>query len=130
DPFPRLAGEFSLEEKISYLSVILTQSTDPKALAELLVKNFRNTFVLAQNANIPLPLPIMDALAVIPAGTTLSLGVSLPAGDLDTGSTGSLVVQLQTYLIQAASGSAATKLSFAGATGNFGPLTKAALTEF
>lgn len=52
DPFPRLAGEFFLPEKILCLSVILTQTADPVALAQFLVTNFRGTFILALAANI------------------------------------------------------------------------------
>lgn len=132
DPFPRLTGELSLKEKIADLFTILTQTSNRTALAEFLVTNFRGTFLTAIAATITLPAPITDALASITA-TPVSLigtGGTLPAGDLDIGSTGAAVVTLQKYLIQAATGAAATSLASAGATGYFGVMTKAALVEF
>lgn len=130
DPFPRLKGEFSIQDKVTYLSKILTQTPDPKTLAELLVRNFRSTFTAAFNANIALPVLITDAMLTIPAANTPSIPGTLPIGDLDIGSSGSVVVTLQRYLIAKATGPAASRLSIAGATGNFGPLTQAALIEF
>jgi len=131
DPFPRLTGTFTPEEKIAFLSKILIQTTDSTALARFLVTNFRGTFLTDLAANITLPLPIIDALASVPVtAVTASASGPLPAGDLDIGSSGAAVVALQKYLIQAASGVAATRLAGAGATGNFGIITKAALLEF
>lgn len=131
DPFPRLTGEFSLQEKISYLSIILTQTSDSIALSRFLVTNFRGTFTAALAANIILPVSISDALASIPTTPApTSAGSSLPVGDLNVGSSGAAVVALQKYLIQAASGAAATRLAGAGATGYFGEITKAALVEY
>lgn len=132
DPFPRLTSEFSLQEKVTYFSKILTQATDSTTLARLMVINFRSTFVSAQAANISLPTALTDALASVPAGTAPVSAVeqTLATGDLNLGSSGSLVVALQTYLIQAGTGAAATRLAGAGATGNFGPMTQAALIEY
>ncbi|TFG35419.1 MAG: hypothetical protein E4H47_01495 [Parcubacteria group bacterium] len=131
DPFPRLTGEFSLQEKISSLSRIFTQTSERAALSQFLVTNFRKTFVAALAANITLPLPIMNALASVPeTSVPIKWGESLSAGDLDVGSSGSAVIALQKYLIQSASGAAATRLATAGATGYFGAITKSALIEF
>lgn len=129
DPFPRLTGEFSIAEKITYLATILGQTSDSTALAQLLVANFRGTFTMALAANIALPLPIVDAMALLPV-TPVSAAKNLPAGDLDLGSSGAAVVALQKYLIQADSDGAAARLASAGATGYFGLITKAALVEF
>jgi len=131
NPFPRLTSEISLPDKITDLSMILGKSSDSTALAQLLVTNFRSTFTLAIASNIALPAPITSALASVPITATNTNGtISLPAGDLDVGSQGSLVVALQQYLIQANKGASAASLAKAGATGNFGPLTKAALAEY
>ena len=131
DPFPRLTGEFTPQDKITFLSKILTQTADSTALARFLVTNFRSTFLIDIAANITLPMPIIDALAFIPVTTVgASTGGSLPVGDLDVGSSGAAVITLQKYLIQASTGVAATRLAGAGATGNFGIITKAALLEF
>ena len=127
DPFPRLTGEFSLQEKISYLSTILTQTSD-SALPQFLVSNFRATFVSALVLNITLPASIINFLVSIPETPTPT--GSLPAEDLDIGSSGIKVVELQRYLIQTASGTAATRLASAGATGYFGAITRAALMEY
>ncbi len=134
DPFPRLKAELSLQEKMTYLSAILGQTSDPAALSTLLASNFRTTFSSALAANVAVPPQIVSALAALPAPSTVSTpsgGVrTLPAGDLDLGSTGVQVTALQTYLIRADSGPAAKALAVATATGKFGPMTKAALTEF
>ena len=132
DPFPRLTAEFTPAQKILFLTTILTQTSDPISLSRFLVTNFRDTFTADLTANIILPSSIIDALASIPATvvSAASAGGTLPAGDLDIGSSGALVVTLQKYLIQAASGAAATRLAGAGATGNFGTITEAALVEF
>lgn len=130
DPFPRLTGEFTPEQKITYLFNILTQTSDSTALSLFLVTNFRGTFLNALAANISLPLPIIDAIASIPPTVSASGEGTLPAGDLDIGSSGAAVVVLQNYLIQAASGVAGARLAGAGATGAFGIITKAALVEY
>lgn len=131
DPFLRLASEFTLEQKITYLFNILTQSSDSTALSRFLVTNFRATFLTALAANISLPMSIIEALASLPASAApTSAGGAIPPGDLDIGSSGAAVVALQNYLIQAASGVAAARLAGAGATGAFGIITKAALVEF
>ena len=131
DPFPRLTAEFTPAQKISYLTTILGQTASSTALAQLLVTNFRATFVADVAANIALPQAITDALVSVPVAivATSNSGV-LPVGDLDLGSTGAAVVTLQQYLIQAAAGPASVRLAQAGATGTFGPLTKAALVEY
>mgnify|MGYP002623099993 CR=1 FL=1 len=54
----------------------------------------------------------------------------MPQLDLKLGVTNNSVVWLQNYLIQAQSGSQATKLKEVGPTGYFGPLTQAALAEY
>jgi len=131
DPFPRLTSEFTPAQKVSFLTTILTQTADPVSLSQFLVTNFRSTFTAALAANVMLPTSITNALASIPANTIpTSGGSSLPAGDLDVGSSGAAVITLQNYLIQAASGPAAARLAGAGATGNFQTLTKAALVEY
>ncbi len=69
NPFPRLTQEFTLQEKITYLTKILTQTSDQTTLAQFLVTNFRSTFTQATAANIFLPAVITNALATIPANT-------------------------------------------------------------
>lgn len=130
DPFPRLTAEFTLAQKIQYLSKILDQSSDSTALADLLAVNFRGTFTAAIAEGISLPAEMTAALARIPAYAVTPSTSGLPSGDLTLGSSGAAVVALQKYLIAAAKDGAAMRLASAGATGNFGPITQAALVEF
>jgi peptidoglycan hydrolase-like protein with peptidoglycan-binding domain len=129
NPFPRLSVEFTVAQKMSYLTTILSQSASSTGFAVFLVTNFRNTFTAALATGVALPQSIIDALASVPAPTIVA-GRMLPSGELDVGSTGAAVVALQNYLIQAARGPAAVRLATAGATGTFGAMTKAALVEF
>ena len=131
DPFPRLTAEFTAAQKMTYLAKIFGQASDPVALAQFLVSNFRSTFTAAASAGIVLPPLITGALDSVSA-TPSAGGAStdVPAGDLTQGSSGTAVVSLQTFLIAQASGPAATRLAGAGATGYFGPITQAALAEY
>lgn len=124
NPFPRLTAELSVAEKITYLNTILVQTTDSQTLAKFLVANFKSTFVSAAAQGVILP-PLINNLLGSGVNTSLDAGAALEAG-----SSGAVVVALQKYLIQANAGSAALKLKAAGATGTFGPVTKAALIEF
>lgn len=131
DPYPRTTATLSLQEKIQYLSKILTQTSDANALAQLLVVNFRSTFTQAVGAGITLPQIISSFMSSIPVGTTPSPSVNtLPAGDLALGSKGNEVVRLQLYLIAKNTGPYAVRLAQASATGNFGAMTQSALIEY
>ncbi|MFA7309553.1 MAG: peptidoglycan-binding protein [Candidatus Paceibacterota bacterium] len=130
DPFPRLTLEFTLPQKISFLNTILGQTSDPVALSQFLVTNFRTSFTLDASAGITLPPLITGALASVAASFPAGNVASLPAGDLELGSSGTAVIQLQTFLITKAAGPAAVRLASAGATGYFGSMTQAALMEF
>ena len=129
DPLPRLTGTFSLQEKMSFLSKVLIQTSDGNALAQLLVLNFRSTFNNAVAANIFVPQIIRDLLVSI-TNIPPSFGSGLPLGDLALGSKGASVVLLQQYLITKNIGPFAKRLSLAGTTGNFGAITESALVEY
>ena len=62
-------------------------------------------------------------------GTIVTTSV-MPKNNVSLGAKGSAVVAIQEYLIKKNVGPAAEALADAGATGNFGPLTKKALAEF
>lgn len=133
DPYPRLTAEFTPAQKISFLTAILTITADPASFSQFLVTNFRSEFVTSIGTGVILPPQINSALASLPMTTAPTTGTTssmLPTGDLQVGSAGAAVTTLQKYLIQANTGPAAVRLSKAGATGNFGTLTKAALIEF
>lgn len=141
DPFPRLNRELSLQEKMTYLSTILNQTSDSATLSQFLVLNFRSTFISALAANITLPQPITNALSPLPVATPVitppvtivassSLKVTL-LRNLSKGMSGADVKLLQKALnargyIVAASG--------AGSSGNettyFGSATTAAVIRF
>lgn len=130
DPYPRLTLEFTPEEKMTYISKILSKSADANTLAQFLVTNFRSSFNAAISRGAAVPPLITGFLASMPVTTTPTTGTSLPAGDLAIGSSGSAVVQLQQFLITKRIGTAAINLGYAGATGYFGPMTQAALIEY
>lgn len=130
DPYPRLLSTFTLQEKINYLNKILTQTSNANDLSQFLVTNFRQTFNNALSSGIVIPQIITNFLASLPVTTPSTFPEYIPAGDLTLGSSGSLVVTLQKYLIAKNVGSQALRLSQAGATGNFGPITEGALAEY
>jgi hypothetical protein len=51
NPFPRLTSEFSFQEKISYLSKILTQTSNSANLLKFVASNFPNTFIANHPTN-------------------------------------------------------------------------------
>jgi peptidoglycan hydrolase-like protein with peptidoglycan-binding domain len=129
NPFPRLTSEFSLQEKISYLSKILTQISNSATLLKFIASNFPNTFIAALSADANLSSTIINLVST-PENSAPTNELSVPTIDLDIGSSGAAVVALQKYLIQVNSGTVATQLAKAGATGYFGAATKAALAEY
>lgn len=131
DPYPRITREFTAAEKMEFLNKIFGQSSDSIALSQFLASNFRSTFTAATAQGVILPPLITGALQTAPVlAPTAGGSVSVPAGDLQLGSKGALVVELQQFLIAKAAGPATVRLKGAGATGNFGPMTQAALIEY
>lgn len=124
DPYPRLAREFTLKERMEALEQILEDADDEEEEAEALVSAHRALFIAARAQNIELPDAIEDAL-----GTAAASSASFTR-DLTLGSTGADVTALQTLLISANTGAAAQALAGAGATGYFGPITQRALAEY
>jgi hypothetical protein len=128
DPFPRLTSEFTLAQKISFLSTILMQTSDPASLSQFLVTNSRGTFTAALAANIILPASITNALASIPG---VGGGAVVFSRDLYYGISGEDVRILQ-RILNAQGFAVAT--SGGGSPGNetayFGPATLAAVVRF
>ena len=131
DPFPRLTLELTLQQKISDLAPIFAAESfaSSTALAQLLVSNFRGTFIAALAANIALPQPIVTALAttLMPtAGTNAAITRNLYKGIV-----GEDVRTLQ-KLLNAHGYTVAT--SGAGSAGQettyFGPATLAAVIAY
>lgn len=123
DPFPRLAREFTLEERVDAVTDLLKNADDEDEEAEDLVASYRSTFVAARLAGLDLPSSLEDALGVQGAAASF-------ARDLTLGATGDDVTALQLMLISLHAGPKGTALAGAGATGYFGPLTAAALAEY
>lgn len=107
NPFLRLLGEFTLEEKNTYITKILTQTSDPGTLALLLINNFRSTFnqmkyaglTLSQNISYYIS-PSPASPSVVPAPTTsvkISSGLTLSRNLYKT-LTGEDVRTLQKFL--------------------------------
>lgn len=121
-PFIRLTIEFTPAQKISFLTAILTQTSDPVALSQFLVTNFRSTFTTDIQNGIALPSLITNALATVPASPPTPSNI--PEGDLMIGSSGSAVTSLQQFL------ASSTTFYQGEVNGYFGPITKAALIEY
>lgn len=124
DPYVRLAGEFTLKERMAALTQILKDSDDEEDEAEMLVKTYRGLFVAAVAQDIDIPEAVTDALGGTGAVTTGFMR------DLTLGSQGADVIALQTFLIAQDKGVKADALAGAGATGYFGAMTQAALVEY
>ncbi len=136
NPFLRLTGELTLQEKISDLTTIFTQTSDPTALAQFLVTDFRSTFTAAASAGVLLPPQITSALAVAgypvvttpapSAGTALILSRSLYQGI-----SGYDVHALQVYLNAHGYTVATSGVGSSGhETNYFGSATNAAVIRF
>ncbi|CAN5754197.1 hypothetical protein BH11PAT2_BH11PAT2_01970 [soil metagenome] len=125
DPFPRLTKEFTLAERITYVTAALKNASNQTVDAQMLVSGYRGTFLSAKAQGMVLPSAILTAL-----GTVSSLPTTGFARDLTVGSRGDDVTALQTLLIQKNTGPATLALGNAGATGYFGAITRAALAEY
>jgi hypothetical protein len=126
NPYTRLKNEFTLAQKMAFLGNILAQTADKINLAKFIVATYPAQIATAKTAGIVLPAEIVAQMPQI--GTAAPDNPIVTA--LSIGSRGSNVVTLQTFLIIQNKGPAAAKLSAAGATGYFGALTQAALTEY
>jgi peptidoglycan LD-endopeptidase LytH len=140
DPYPRLKGEFTLKQKMSFLSDIFKGVKNDDDYAEFLVENFTTEFKEAVREGYKLPTVVKEALSdkgiVSQANAEASLRAilrKLPEAlklELKEGSQGSTVILLQIYLIYTTDGPARDKLAAAGPTGFYGPATKAVVTEY
>jgi hypothetical protein len=120
DPYERITKEFTLKQKITFLEEILEDSADEEELAEFLVDEYVNDFILARAQGIELPSTIVDALPP----SVASSPTSIPVRDLSVGAQGTDVTLLQSILI------AEGHLTIGAPTGYFGPLTQAALASY
>lgn len=134
DPYPRLAREFTLKERVAALEAIVKDADDEKDEAESIVSLYRATLISARTQGIALSGTFTKALGTAVGGALP--GASLPAGSpsfprgLGLGSSGEDVKLLQSFLIAQDSGTATDALEAAGATGYLGPVTQKALIEY
>lgn len=127
DPFPRLTREFSLKDKIEFLTDALNDVDDEDEFISFVVEQYQSELWQAKGAGIELPSDIEKELKAIPTSTPAG---ATAVGDLTLDSQGPLVATLQGFLIAKNTGSAAVVLASAGATGYFGPITQRALIEY
>lgn len=125
DPYPRLTGEFSASQKMAFAAAILDQSGDETALAKFFATNYPDAFRTAQASGITIPAAVAAQLPQTATATPVLTDDVLAAG-----SKGARVSALQAFLIAQNKGTAAAALGYAGATGYFGALTRAALIEY
>jgi peptidoglycan hydrolase-like protein with peptidoglycan-binding domain len=138
DPYPRLDGEFTFKEKISFLEdVFENYDGSTSEYAEFLVKTYPQELRRALNEKLSLPRPITQALKKAGIVDTSDLQKqldqlidsipSLLVRDLSLGDSGPEVSLLQFFLIFRSDNAA---LRGAGATGYFGSITETALREY
>lgn len=140
DPHPRIAIEFTLKEKMSYVVRMFKDLDDEDEMAEFLVETYPTDFRNALNQGLVLPTEIKTVLkkaGIVDVSSLLKqleeIIASIPkvvTKNLTIGDTGIEVSLMQLYLSHQKTGPAADKLTLAGSTGYFGPVTEAALREY
>ncbi len=129
DPYPRLTQAFTLEERMRGVEQALQKGG--VNYATMYVSRFRATFDAARAQGISIPPAILALLDATPPSTTPSIPTVPSANGLIVfGENNALIVELQEFLINAASGSESARLARSGATGYFGAITEAALIEY
>jgi len=140
DPYKRLVDGFTLKDKISFLDGILKDVDDAEEYAETLVDNFPNEFSAALNEDYDLPRKIENALedtGVVSQKELLEtlndLLQKIPVllkNELSIGDQTKEVALMQLYFIYSSKGDARDQLAKAGATGYYGPITRATISEY
>ena len=137
DPFPRLVNVFTLSERMVGVAQAL-ECTSNSQLAQILTTKYASIFREAKAASIAIPSQV-EALLTTSGGTAggaLGVPPAVPVtspsgfGNIIYNETNSDIVAMQRVLMAKAAGPSSTRLKNTGATGYFGPLTKAALIEF
>ena len=130
DPYPRLMSVFTLEERMRGITQALLQGG--ANYISMYATKFRATFDAARAQGLTVPDAILSLLNTAPPPVATPTTPSVPSANetLVFGKNNSRIAELQQFLIDAASGSDAAYLARSGATGYFGPITKAALIEY
>ena len=139
DPYPRLGEAFDVEDKMSFLRDILRDVPDDDEYAEFLVETFPSDFQVAFENDYRMPHVIDEAIedagieeqieAQAELEELLALIPVALATELEVGDQGPMVQLLQLYIILSSSGPARDRLLAAGATGYYGSITAAAVSE-
>lgn len=139
DPFPRLGDDFTLKQKISFLAGILKEVKDDD-YGEFLATSFSKEIAEGMRLGYDVPSQIKNELKKTGVGATIDIQAALlkiimtiPSvlmTDIKMGDSGTPVSLLQLYLVYTSSGPARDKLALSGATGYYGPVTAAALSEY
>lgn len=141
DPYPRMTDTFTLKKKASFLRDILRDvREDEDAYAAFLVDTFTEDLTAMLRAEYKLPDEIEDALDDAGVYTEEAARAKIQKiiaqippvlqMDLRKGDQGPAVTLLQIYLIYGSEGPARDALAAATATGYYGPITAAAMSEF
>lgn len=141
DPYERFDDEsFSLKQKMSFLRDIIRDVEDEDEYADFLVKTFSSDFMVAVEKKYSLPDVIEDALDDSGANDKVRLLAkldtlirsipSIVSAGLREGDSGAGVSLMQTYIIYTNKGSARDALAATGATGYYGRITAAAISEY
>jgi hypothetical protein len=141
DPYPRLDGNFTFKEKISFLDGILDDFDGSAATyAQFLVATYPAELKRALADKLSLPRTLTQAMTKAGIVDTSSLQEKLDAlidsipslltKDLMLGSSGPEVALLQFFLMSRMSVTDSAGLRAAGATGYFGSVTEAALRAY
>jgi len=140
DPFPRIALEYTLEQKMELVVRMYKNLGNKKEMAEFLVATYPREFAEALNKGYTLPAEVKTALrnaGVVDVSELLAqlekIIASIPAivtKDLQLGDSGTEVSLMQVFLIHRNVGPAGAALARAGATGYYGPVTEAAVSEY
>ena len=129
DPHPRLMSVFTLAERMSGVAQALERGGAPYVSAW--ASRFAATFKEAQAQGLSVPPQVLAALdAASGDDVPVASMVSTTSGELVFGESNTRIVELQKFLIAVASGDASARLARAGATGYFGSITQAALSEY
>jgi len=139
DPYPKLSGDFTLENKMEFLDDVFRNRRDDSDYAEFLVKTFPSYFKQAVREDIDLPRAIErvidgedweDQAEQLQQLTQLfeTIPALLPAG-LEIGDQNTRVLLLQLYIMYTSEGPARDRLARANPTGYYGSITAAAMSE-
>ena len=140
DPYPRLTESFDLEDQLEFLDDLFRDIRNDEEYAEFLLETFPGVFREALAEGYDLPRDIEDAIEDSDFGETIDLEKRLMevvaqipkilTMEISQGDQGAAVILLQIFLIYSSDGPARDRLAAASATGYFGPITAAAVSEY